>query len=306
MVLNGGSSAPGGNIHVKYRYFRHGTSGDFFAVNSYTGQIAYDQIPFYRTNAGNNVSLRNVLDFRPVQDSDGAFSNAGTGARVNELPQPTDLIRTDIEYYLAGAARLVIDTNGILRYVPGNSGFSPRLPQQPEQTLGLYNIFLGPNTLNDSDVIIEKIEAKRYTMADIGLLEKRVDKVEELASLSLLELATTNFEVLDSAGLSRTKSGVIVDNFTTQALSENNNDYYAAIDPLDQTMRPWFGEDNIKLLYDSDASTNTIKKGDNIYLKYDEEVFINQNLASKSIQINPFSVVVHEGIEWWMWHYFHS
>ena len=296
MVLNGGQSAPGGNIHVKYKHFTHGTSGDFFAVNSYTGQVAYNQIPSHRTNQGNLINLRNVLDFRPVEDSDGAFSNTATGARVNELPQPTDLITADIEYYMANAARLVIDTEGQFRYIEGTPGFNPRLPQQPEQTLGLYNIFLGPNTLNDSDVTTEKVEAKRYTMADIGVLEKRIDQVEELASLSLLELATTNFEVLDSAGLSRTKSGVVVDNFTTQSLSEINSNYYAAIDPLEQTMRPWFGEDNIKLLYDSDASTNTVKKGDNIYLKYDEELYINQNLASKAININPFSVIVHEGI----------
>ena len=296
MVLNGGSSAPGGNIHVKYKHFTHGTSGDFFAVNSYTGQVAYNQIPSHRTNQGEVISLRNVLDFRSIQDSDEAYTNSATGARVNELPQPTDLIRADITYYLANASRLVIDTEGTLKYIEGTSGFTPRLPQQPEQTLGLYNIFLNPNTLDNNDVITQKIEAKRYTMADIGVLESRIDQVEELASLSLLELATTNFEVLDSAGLSRTKSGVVVDNFTTQSLTANDDTYLAAIDPIGQTMRPWFTEDNVKLIYDSDASTNTIKKGDNIYLKYDEEIYINQNLASKSIQINPFSVIVHEGI----------
>ena len=171
------------------------------------------------------------------------------------------------------------------------------MPEKPDQALTLYDIILGPNTLHDSDVIINKIESKRFTMSDIGRLEDRIDKIEELTSLSLLELQAQNFDVLDSAGVNRTKSGVVVDNFTTQQLSATNNaDYYASIDPLGQNMRPWFAEDNIKLVYDSDASTNTIKKGDNIYLKHTEETYIDQALASRAIQINPFSVVVHEGI----------
>ena len=297
LLLRGGSSAPGGNVHVKYRHFTHGTSGDFFAVNSYTGQVDYNQIPSHRTASGVNVALRNVLDFRPVQDSDGAYTNVSTGARVNELPQPTSLITADVVYYVGLTGRLVIDTEGVIKFIRGTPGINSRLPEKTEQTLPLYNITLNPNTLNDSDVSLQKIETKRYTMADIARLEERVDKVEELASLSLLELATNNFEVLDSAGLSRTKSGVVVDNFTTQSLSQiSSSKYRASIDPRGQTLRPTFSEDNIKLLYDSDASTNTIKKGDNIYLKYDESVYINQNLASQSIQINPFSVVVHEGV----------
>ena len=297
LVLNTGSSAPAGNVHVKYRHFTHGTSGDFFAINSYTGQVNYANIPSHRLNNGDVINLRDVIDFRPVQDSDGAYSSTATGARVNELPQPTSLITSDTTYYLRDASTLVIDTEGRLRYIVGTAGFNPSKPRIPENTQPLYNFGLGANTLNDSDIVTQKINAKRYTMADIGRLEERIDQVEELASLSLLELATTNFEVLDSAGLSRTKSGVVVDNFTTHLMSDTTTSQYAAsIDFNNQEMRPYFLENNIKLLYDSDASTNVIKKGDNIYLKYDEAEYINQNLASQSIQINPFSVVVHEGV----------
>lgn len=297
MVLKGGSSAPGGTVHVKYRHFTHGTTGDFFAVNSYSGQVAYNQIPSHRTASGSRIFLRDVLDFRSVQDSDGAFADTSTGARIHELPQPGSLITSDITYFLTGAARLVIDKNGVIQYIVGSNGFNPRLPNQPEETLGLYNITLGGNTLNDSDVSIEKVDAKRFTMADIARLEDRVDKVEELASLSLLELATTNFDVLDSAGTNRTKSGVVVDNFTTQQLSDTNaEDYRASIDPFASQLRPSFTEDNIRVLYDSAASTNCILRGDNVYMAHTEEICINQNLASRSIQINPFSVVVHEGV----------
>jgi len=297
LVLKGGSSAPSGNIHVKYRYFTHGTSGDFFAVNSYTGQVTYNQIPNHTLNNGTIIALRDALDFRSVQDSDEAYSNSATGARIHELPQPTDLIQFDASYYLPRAGKLVIDTEGSLKFVEGTDGFVPIIPEAPDQTLGLYNIYLGGNTLNDSDVIMQKIEHKRYTMSDISKLEKRVDKLEELTSLSMLEIDTKNFEVLDSAGVNRTKAGFFVDNFSTQVLSDTKSaSYSASIDPLRQQLRPVFFEDNIKLLYDSASSTNTIKKGDNIYIKYDENTYINQTLASNSVQINPFAVVIHEGI----------
>jgi len=297
LLLKNGVSAPAGNIHVKYRHFTHGTSGDFFAVNSYTGQVSYDQIPAHRLNDGTIIQLRNAIDFRSVQDSDGAYSNSGTGARVNELPQPTDTVQFDVNYYLPRSNKLVIDTDGILRVVPGVDAFYPKAPSRPDNTLDLYNFYLGANTLNDSDVLLQRIEHKRYQMSDIGALEKRLDKVEELVSLSMLEIDTKNFNILDSAGLDRTKTGFFVDNFTTQIFSQTSNiDYSASIDPLRQELRPAFSEDNIRLLYDSASSTNTIKKGDNIYLKYEEAAYVDQTLASRAININPFSVVVHEGI----------
>ena len=67
LILNGGNTAPSGNVFARFRHFTHGTSGDFFSVNSYTGQIAYSDIPAHRTNAGEVVQLRDVLDFRAVR-----------------------------------------------------------------------------------------------------------------------------------------------------------------------------------------------------------------------------------------------
>jgi hypothetical protein len=61
-------------------------------------------------------------------------------------------------------------------------------------------------------------------------------------------------------------------------------------------MRPAFYEDNIKLLYDSAQSTNTIQKGDNVYIAYDEVPFINQSEATKYVFLNPFAVVIYEGL----------
>lgn len=297
ILLKSGTTAPAGNVYAKFKHFQHGSTGDFFAVNSYTGQIPYNQIPTYRALNGNLYYLRNALDFRSVKDTSGEFSSAVTGARVNELPQPNDTLSLDATYYVAKSGKLTINTDGEIQYIDGETGYFPPYPPKPENSLGLYNILLHPNTLNDSDVTIKKIESKRYTMKDIDHLSSRVDKLEEVTSLALLELDTKSFEVLDSSGNNRTKSGFFVDNFATHNFSNvRTNDYRASIDPYALELRPYHGEDNIRLLYDSDESTNVIRKGDNVYIAYDNEEYISQTLATKSIKINPFAVVVHEGI----------
>ena len=301
LLLNPGQSAPPSTpgVFVKYRHFEHGVSGDFFAVNSYTGQVTYDQIPRYRFSNGRRIRLYDFLDFRSTMDSGGEFADQGTGGRVIELPQPTQLITADVAYYVPKAGKLVIDKDGIIRVEIGTSGFNPSTPLKPSGTLALYDFRLNANTLNDSDVVIKKIDHKRFTMKDIAQLERRVDKLEEFASLNSLELDTKNFQVLDSAGNDRTKAGFFVDNFNSSLFSDTStNNYRAALDPIENVVRPAFTEDNIRLIFDSDTSLplGTVRRGDNIYIDYDEAPYINQDLATKSIKINPFSVVIYEGV----------
>ena len=291
MVLKSGQSAPTGNVYVKFDYFSHG-AGNFFAVNSYTGVINYDEIPSFRRSDGSIINLRDAIDFRPVQTSANTF----TEASLSYLPQPTDLVTADNTYYLARSFKLCIDKEANLLVVNGQDGFAPGYPEAPEGTLPLYNFRFNPNTLDENDITVEKIDHRRYTMDDIGQLEKRLASLEEVTSLNMLELQTSNFEVLDSAGVNRTKSGFFVDNFSTHILSDiTDKNYRASIDPSEGIMRPAFTEDNIRLIFDSANSTGVVKRGDNIYLDYTEEAFITQPFATKSIKINPFTSSVYDG-----------
>ena len=288
------------SCQVKYRYFEHGVSGDLFAVNSYTGQVTYDQIPKYRLSNGVRIELRNFLDFRSVMDASSSFASSGSGARVIELPQPGTLVTSDNEYYQSQAGKLVIDREGIIRFVTGIPSFNPVTPNKPDQTLALYDIFMNGNTDNDSDVSVRKIEHRRFTMKDISTLEKRLSNLEDVSAMSLLEIDTKYFQTLDSSGNDRTKSGFFVDNFVDHTFTDTRVTpeigYRAAIDPVEQHMRPAFFEDNVRMLYDSASSTNTIRKGDNVYIAYDETPYINQNQATKSVLLNPFAVVIYEGL----------
>lgn len=292
LILKFGRSAPSGNVFVRYRYFQHG-AGNFFSVNSYA--IDYRDIPSHTLADGTIVPLRDVLDFRSRVDSSGSSYSGGT-AKVNALPIPTDLIQFDATYYLPRFDKLVISQEGTLSIIQGEPSFDPKFPVTPENSLELYRIRMNANTLNDSDLAITAIDNKCYTMADIGKLEKRIDRLEEFTTLSLLEVDTNTTAVLDSAGLARTKAGFLADNFADHFFSDTvAPDYRASIDPSTKTLRPSVDARNIRLIYDSAQSSNTIIKGDNVYLNYTEAVAITQDYISASENVNPFAVVQNTG-----------
>ena len=60
-------------------------------------------------------------------------------------------------------------------------------------------------------------------------------------------------------------------------------------------MYPHVSVFNTPLKYDSAKSSNTILKGDNVYLHYSHDSAISQRLISGVENVNPFAVVVHEG-----------
>jgi len=295
LILKGGVTSPTGNVFVRFKYFTHGASGDFFAVNSYQGQVDYENIPSHTLNDGSVVQLRNVLDFRPRKtDKDSDFTSAT--ARINELPDNTDLIQFDTQYYLPRQDKIVATQEGDITVIEGQSSLTPKYPETPNNSLEIWRSDLNPYTISTTDMVTTPIENKRYTMKDIGKLESRINQVEEIATLSLLELDLKNLLVFDGSGVDRTKAGFLVDNFSDQLATDTYNvEYRASIDPRDKILRPSFIENNILLKYDSDKSSGVIKKGDNIYLKYGEGEYIVQDQASGTININPFSAITNLG-----------
>jgi hypothetical protein len=289
LVVPSNQTAPGGNVYVEFSYFSHGSTGDFYAVNSYIGQVDYADIPNDTLEDGTVVNLRDVLDFRPTYNG-SSFTN------INELPENSTGIRSDVTYYHARADLIVINKDAELFVVQGEPGFNPQMPNVPENTMELFRIVANPFTLNVDDLTMRAIKHKRYTMQDIATLDDRIEELRELTTLSLLELDTANLSVYDSAGADRTKSGFLVDNFVDHVMSDTTAlEYRASIDPQSKIMRPMFNQDNIRLMYDSDKSSNVILKGDNLYLDYDEISYVSQPQVSGTENINPFAVVKGEG-----------
>ena len=297
LILKGGQSMPADGVYSTFRHFTH-TSGDFFAISSYDSAAlgGYKNIPSHILADGTSISLADFLDFRSVKNSsNGTFS--GGDAIVNEIPQPNDLINFTGSYYLQQSGKIVLSNEGILEFVRGDGGAPANtFPPAPVGTMGLYDVILGANTLHDSDLLMQPIDHKRFTMKDIARLEKRIDRLEEATTLTLLELDTKNFEVLDSSGLNRTRSGFFVDNFENQLLSATDNeDYAASLDPFASFLHPAFNEDNVRLIWDSSNSTNIVKRGDNLYIDYDSADFLDASKASTSVTVNPFNFTQFKG-----------
>ena len=321
LVVRKNTSAPTGTIFSRYKFFSHGATGDFFSVNSYTGQVNYEDIPNLSISSRESLNLRDVLDFRSVRDSGGlifgdsanARSNAPTkegstgggaidfgfdrtGSLIHELPSNGDIVTVDAEYYLPRSDKIVANQDGTIKLESGEPGFSRQLPPTPENTLNLFELNLNGYGISDSDLSTRVMKAKRFRMEDIARLEERIDDLEETTALTFLEQQTETLLITDSSGTAGTKTGFLVDNFKDRAFSDTQDpDYRASINPVTKTLHPHVSVFNIPLKYDSAKSSNTILKGDNVYLHYDHVSAIENQLISGTENVNPFAVVVHEG-----------
>jgi len=295
--LRQGYPAPTAPIQITFQYFEHGT-GDYFSVDSYTGSgIRYEDIPIY-----SGTALRDALDFRPRIDDTGVdFSSAGSSP--TQLPKRGVNVETDMSYYLARKDKIAIDFNGNFFQVKGVPAVNPAEPEDPVNGMVLYKLSLEPYTFGTStnNVSVRSIDNKRYTMRDIGSLEKRIDTLEYYTSLSLLEQETVSLTIPDDQGLDRFKNGFIVDSFSGSGVGDaSNTDYSCAIDMENKELRPFYRMDNVNLIEKNSTSaqrtaSNYALTGDVITLPYTNISFIKQNVASRVENINPFAIFTFIG-----------
>lgn len=300
MVVAPGVVNPSGNIFIRFNHFAHSGVGDFFCVNSYdtVSDITYATIPTFRQNNGVSVPLRDVLDFRPTIDDTGT-QFTGTGGFTTEIPQNTDLITLDTTYYLPRKDRLELNIDGAMNYITGEGAFNPVQPSSTQDAMVLYNMELNANTLNEQDLTTYYVDNRRYTMRDIGKLHREINKVKEMTTLSLLDMEASTLEVLDDAGLNRTKAGFLTDDFIDHRASNVDDlEYRASIDPTKGIMRPASREKNITLTFDSDNGdvSNTVLKADSVMLNHTETLLFSQSEASRTENVNPFTIMYYKGL----------
>jgi hypothetical protein len=289
IILKDTYAPPSAPIRVTFDYFTHSV-GDYCSVNSYPNTIPYSEIP---------ALVRDALDFRPRIDDDGV-----TFTQVTQLPKRGSNITTDFTYYLSRREKIALDINGNFFNLSGTPSLNPGDAEDPATGMVLYKLALAPYTFStDRDnVIISTIDNKRYTMRDIGKLEKRIDNLEYYTSLSLLEQQTESLKIEDSAGLDRLKNGFIVDNFTGHNIGDTQSaDYRCAIDMQKGELRPFYTMKNVNLL--ERVSTNAARLASN-YAQYGDIItlpilqdveLIKQNFASRLENINPFAVFTFLG-----------
>ena len=295
VILKNSYAPPVAPIQITFDYFSH-TTGDYFTANSYTSAVQYKQIPYFK-----GIALRDVIDFRPrISDNGTSFSTDSS-----LIPKRGVDITTDYSYYLARKTKIAIDFAGNFFAIDGVSSLNPGEPLDPALGMVLYTLSLEPYTFGTgpSSINVTRVDNKRYTMRDIGKLEKRIDNLEYYTSLSLLEQQTESLDVIDANGDTRFKNGFIVDNFAGHNTGDvNSPDYLCSIDMEQGELRPFFSMKNINLLEKQSEQSTRINTynyqlyGDVITLPVIEHTpLITQAYASRLENINPFAVFTFLG-----------
>ncbi len=295
IVKNGGTgTVPTGNMIVTFKYYTHG-AGDYFCVDSYPAQD-YADIQSFSSSAG-SVDLRDCIDFRPRKDNTSS-NFSGTGSSLSGAPKVGHALTADINYYLPRIDKLVMKRDGGFEVIKGVPSEYPQPPSDKEDALTLYQLKLKPYVFTLNDVIPVIQDNKRYTMKDIGKLDKRIKNLEYYTSLSLLEQSAADVHMVDGNGLTRLKNGIIVDSFKDHTIIDSaHKETSESIDKENGLLRPECPSKNINLITDPSQSGSSIaqKRGSNWILNYSEVAHTVQPYASVAINVNPYNVFTWDG-----------
>lgn len=301
IVKKAGSDAVAtGNMVVNFDYYSHGASGDYFSVESYAvgtvssaSEIAnYKRIPDFNSSREGEVNLRDCIDFRPVMNDNGSGIKNPSGQ-----PKVADNFQADVQYYLPRKDKLIQDINGNFKVVPGVSAERPVAPEDSEDALVIATLDLPAFTFNARNVGVKLKDNKRYTMKDIGNIDKRVKNLEYYTSLSLLEKSAQDTQIFDDGNDERFKNGFLVDGFYGHNVGDvTNPDYNVSIDRKNGILRPKCSTKNVPLIRvsgENNSTSNACDKNGSIVtmdIQNDKVEFASQPYATQHINVNPYDV----------------
>jgi len=291
-------------------------SGDVYTVLSYGDERFAEDIP---SIGPRQVRASDTLDFRPrvsqftaIDKSPFDFDSRSFGTLPKLILKPKESSLIGYNYYLPRIDKVYLDTFGNFIVQKGISEVNPKVPtnKNPDGLMDLGTITLPAYLYDPSDADISLVDNRRYTMRDIGKLEDRIENLERVTSLSLLEVNTQTLQVQDAQGNNRFKTGFFVDDFKNNSLIDLNVSSIE-VDTDAQELTTIISDNSLKSQIapstditdeNLDLSTNfdlldsnVQKTGSAITLKYSSVGWIEQPLATKVENVNPFHVVSYNG-----------
>jgi len=320
IVRNGGFSAPSRKITVVYNCYQvpSNDTGDVYTINSYAKEQFDKHIPILK----NGVRASDTLDFRPrvaqwnvttASPFSYGLRNFGTaGSNPTLIVSPNESSLLGYSFYLPRIDKVILDKQERLSVVKGVSSVDPKPPTNVEDAMTLATIELPAYLYDPDDAYVRLVDNRRYTMRDIGHLEDRIDVLETVTSLSLLELDTKTLQVQDADGLSRFKTGFFVDDFKDTNLIDTGNrdnkcdvnirlrelttpnDFFAIKPEL--ALNPSINSDTADFSSSLELLDSNVRKtGDMLTLDYKEVELLDQPLASRVENVNPFNIITFRG-----------
>ncbi len=274
-----GDSTIDGNISINFTHFTHG-AGNYFSIDSYPSDfkdatISYDKFPVY-----NGTRLSDVFDFR--------------GSAAVSLT-PNTKIKTVIGYYLPRMDQIAITKRGEYILNKGVSSENPVPPKQETGSMALYNLYVNPYTYDATKIRKINISQERYTMGDIGGLEKRIENLEYYTSLSLLEKRTSDKQIFDSAG-ERFKNGIFVDNFNGHSRAEVNDPKHVC--SIDRSLGQLFPSIDRNLVEVRLADDSPEEQDDNLVKlpSLGTKEIVKQRFAAVHESVIPYEATNYRGL----------
>jgi len=316
IIRNSNSQEPTKKLTIVFDYFDVPPTdvGDIFTVLSYPEESYNKDIP----NVGFlKIRASDILDFRPrvsyfagSGSSPFDFSSRNFDNSIKVILTPNEACLIKYAVYLGRIDKLYLDSLGSFILERGVSSLKPISPTKGQDFLEIATINLPPYLYDPSDAKVTLIENKRYTMRDIGKIEDRVENLERITSLSLLELQTQTLQIQDSDGIDRFKTGFFADSFKDDAFI-NLDLSLVELDEDNKELIPLRSRNSLKnqLIPLNNASDETLdlsqdfiltdsrakKSGIVVTLDYDKVPWLDQPLATRVENVNPFHVISYVG-----------
>lgn len=285
-----------------YKHSRASGEGNYFDVDSYITDINnpdiisngrligdwYGIIPEFIDTKGNIIRLQDCIDFRPSRTN---ASNTWPNYSMSEvsMPSPTTDMELSYQYYLGRRDLIVLTANRTIERVPGVASKNPKEPSAPSRTMVLYSIGIPPYTEYPTDIRVKYIDNKRYTMRDIGKIDKRVENLEYYVSLNTLEKKALDISITDVNGLERTKYGIFADSFAGHSLGNSDlEDYRCSMNLKEGYLTAQANTTGFFMEVQPSLSSDVKITRDKVVLDYEETILDSQPNATKSAPVAEF------------------
>jgi hypothetical protein len=314
IVRNKNTTEPSKQLLIVFDYYSvpSDDGGDVFTVLSYDKERYTHDIPFIGPRS---VKSSDTLDFRPrvpvfTSTNSSPFDFSSRIIEPTRILSPNESSLLGYEYYLPRIDKLYLDKTGNFILEKGISSKNPKAPDKSDAVMEIATIKLPPYLYNPANATVTLMDNRRYTMRDIGLIEDRVENLERVTSLSLLEVNTQTLQIQDADGNNRFKSGFFVDDFKNYTFI-NRGLSSIRVNTAANELTPIVSRNSLKSqitpatsIIDEDldlsqnfplSDPNVVKTGKAVTLKYESIGWIEQAFATTVENVNPFNVIVYNG-----------